>query len=32
MYTEERIEEFLEGDRLTPKEAEQLQHQLRDAE
>ncbi|KAB8314592.1 AbrB/MazE/SpoVT family DNA-binding domain-containing protein [Tolypothrix campylonemoides VB511288] len=31
MYTKERIEEFLEGDRLTSQEAEQLQ-QLRDVE
>lgn len=31
MYTKERIEEFLEGDRLTSEEAEQLQ-QLRDVE
>ncbi len=27
MYTEERIKEFLSGDRLTDEEAEQLQHQ-----
>ncbi|WP_424097591.1 AbrB/MazE/SpoVT family DNA-binding domain-containing protein [Moorena producens] len=28
MYTEERIEEFLSGDRLTNEEAEQLMGQL----
>ncbi|NEO02961.1 MAG: AbrB/MazE/SpoVT family DNA-binding domain-containing protein [Moorea sp. SIO3I7] len=32
MYTEERIEEFLSGDRLTNEEAEQLMGQLKDAE
>ena len=32
MYTEEQIEEFFEGDRLTDNEAEQLQRQLKNAE
>ncbi|EGJ29609.1 MULTISPECIES: AbrB/MazE/SpoVT family DNA-binding domain-containing protein [Moorena] len=32
IYTEERIEEFLSGDRLTNEEAEQLMGQLKDAE
>ncbi|NEO81188.1 AbrB/MazE/SpoVT family DNA-binding domain-containing protein [Moorena sp. SIO4G3] len=32
MYTEERIEEFLSGDRLTNEEAEQLMGKLKDAE
>ena len=31
IYSEEQIKEFLEGDRLTPQEAEQLD-QLMDAE
>ncbi|NEO96566.1 MAG: AbrB/MazE/SpoVT family DNA-binding domain-containing protein, partial [Moorea sp. SIO3G5] len=32
MYTEERIDEFLSGDRLTNEEAEQLMGQLKDGE
>ena len=32
IYTEERIKEFFERDRLTNKEAERLQRQLTDAE
>ncbi len=32
MYTEERIKEFLSGDRLTDEEGEQLQRQLKNAE
>ncbi len=32
IYTEERIKEFFEQDRLTNEEAEQLQRQLKDAE
>ena len=32
MYTEERIKEFLSGDRLTDEEGEQLQRQFKNAE
>ena len=32
MYTQERIKEFLSGDRLTDEEGEQLQRQFKNAE